>query len=132
VARLVGCLCLLYATQVHTASRHVSGLMMCAALCCCSCRQLHMVCLSYSTAVLHATDTLVIFCCCCAVAWCLCSLRTTLCVRYKGSVVACGIIFYTARKLQVRCSSSSCSVLGRFSMFVCGSVAAPGVMFSLL
>lgn len=30
-----------------------------------------------------------------------CSLRTTLCVRFKGSVVACGIIFYTARKLQV-------------------------------
>ncbi|WIA18964.1 hypothetical protein OEZ85_003633 [Tetradesmus obliquus] len=29
------------------------------------------------------------------------SLRTTLCVRYKGSVVACGIIFYTARRLKV-------------------------------
>jgi hypothetical protein len=38
-----------------------------------------------------------------------CSLRTNLCVRFKGSVVACGIIFYTGRKLQVRqpCSSSS-------------------------
>lgn len=30
-----------------------------------------------------------------------CSLRTNLCVRFKGSVVACGIIFYAARKLQV-------------------------------
>lgn len=30
------------------------------------------------------------------------SLRTTLCVRFKGSVVACGIILYTARVLQVR------------------------------
>lgn len=32
---------------------------------------------------------------------CLCSLRTTLCVRFKGSVVACGIMFYTSRRLKV-------------------------------
>eukprot|EP00879_Flechtneria_rotunda_P010177 GHRR01010640.1.p1 GENE.GHRR01010640.1~~GHRR01010640.1.p1 ORF type:complete len:338 (+),score=87.45 GHRR01010640.1:153-1166(+) len=29
------------------------------------------------------------------------SLRTTLCVRHKSSVVACGIIYYTARRLDV-------------------------------
>lgn len=47
----------------------------------------------------HVTDDLHVSSACAACV--LRSLRTTLCVRFKGSVTACGIIFYTARKLQV-------------------------------
>lgn len=61
-----------------------------------------------------------------------CSLRTNLCVRFKGSVVACGIIFYTGRKLQVRqpCSSSSTLLSKLPGRWVTGCGRAAACVFS--